>query len=237
MIRLLTIAALAASMLPSMAAAQSSDELRARARRESSEFFGFELKVGTYRPEARAVGGGSAWQEFFGGDRGPLLQLEFDVFAYRIPYVGLIGGGVSAGWARYERGLCDPNTGCGGGGRLDEDGNARLYPVAGLAVLRVDTLSRYLGIPFVFTGKIGADIFFYRITGGGSASGRSVGLRWALQFALELDFINRTRARSLDDEWGINHTTLFFEIFGSTADSEIDLGQNLAWTAGLGMTF
>ena len=37
---------------------------------------------------------------------------------------------------------------------------------------------------------------------------------------VELDFINPARARSLDEDWGINHTTLFFEILGSTAKSQ-----------------
>ena len=78
--------------------AQTSDELRARAQRESSEHFAFELRVGPYRPDARSTSGGNAFEDFFGGDRGPLLQLEFDGFVYRIPYVGLIGAGVSGGW-------------------------------------------------------------------------------------------------------------------------------------------
>ncbi len=232
-----TLALILALAIPGLAAAQTSDELRARSRRESTEHFGFELKVGTYRPDARATNGDNAWRTFFGNDRGPLLQLEFDVFAWRIPYVGLIGGGVSAGWARYERGLCSDLT-CAAQDRLDEKGRAKLFPIAGLAVLRVDVLARELGIPLVLTGKLGVDAVFYRIRGGSlNGSGGSIGMRWALQLALELDFINRARARTLDDEWGINHTTLFFELFGSTADSQIDLGTGLAWTLGLGLTF
>ena len=65
----------------------------------------------------------------------------------------------------------------------------------------------------------------------------SLGLRWGAQVALELDFINPQRARVLDDEWGINHTMLFVELFGSTAESKLTLGTNLSWLAGLGMTF
>ena len=42
------------------------------------------------------------------------------------------------------------------------------------------------------------------------------------------------RARNLDDEWGINHSYLLFELFGSTADFG---GSSLAWTGGLGLTF
>lgn len=223
--------------LPSGVEAQYSDELRARARRESSERFNFEFRVGTYRPDARAVGGGNAFAQFFGSDRGPLLQLELDAWVIRIPYVGLVGAGLSWGWARYKRGLCDPLLGCTGN-RLDEKANARLWPVAAVAVLRVDALARELGVPIIVTGKLGLDVVFYNLDGGASnASGQSLGLRWAVQFALELDFINPARARSLDEEWGINHTTLFVELFGSTADSNLDVGTNLAWAAGLGLVF
>lgn len=209
------------------ASAQYSDELRQRNRRASSENLGLELKIGTYDPDANAG-------PLFGGDNGPLLQLEFDVFAYRIPYVGLIGGGVALGWARYEARLCqDPEC----TQRFDEKAKLKLFPIATLAVLRFDVLARQLDIPLVVTGKIGFDSIFYRSSGGTSGSGRTHGLRWAIQFALELDFLDRRRAAALDQEWGINHSTLFVEIFGSSANSSVDLGSNLAWTIGLGITF
>ncbi len=217
--------------------AQYSDELSARNRRASSERFNFEFKVGTYRPDARSVDGGNAFRQFFGNDRGPMLQLELDVWAVRIPYVGLVGAGLSWGWARYKRGLCSPTAGCDAP-RLTENGEAKLWPVAAMGVLRIDALARELDVPVIFTGKLGVDVIFYDIDGGANGgNSQSIGMRWAVQIALELDFINRARARSLDEEWGINHTSIFLELFGSTADSNVDVGTSIAWAAGLSLQF
>jgi len=236
MTRLLAFVLASASLLAvAPASAQYSDELSARARRSSTERFNFEFKVGTYRPDARSIDGGNAFRQFFGSDRGPMLQLELDVWAVRIPYVGLLGGGVSWGWARYKRGLCS-SLDCQD--RLDEKAKARLWPIAAMAVARIDVLARELNVPIIFTGKFGLDVIFYDIDGGDTpASSHSLGMRWAVQVALELDFINPRRARSLDDEWGINHTSLFLELFGSTADSNLDVGTSIAWAAGLGLQF
>ncbi len=230
----LLLSALALSALPGRADAQFSGELRAREDRSSREMFIFEFSVGTYTPRVQTVGGTSAIEAVFDGDQGPMLHLEVDIAPFRIPYVGLLGAGVALGWSRYSAPLC-ANDSCTQ--QLDEEANLRLWPVSPQAVLRVDTLAREFNIPFVFTGKLGMDIVFYTASGGTEGSGSSVGFRWALQAALELDFIDRQRANVLDDEFGINHTTLFFELYGSNANSTLDLGTDIAWAAGLGMTF
>ena len=106
-----------------------------------------------------------------------------------------------------------------------------------------DSLARELSVPFVVTPKIGIDFGYWRTGTAGSedAEGWSVGLRWAVQFALELDFLEPRAARRVDQEWGINHTVLFCELFGSTMGgalgSGLPVGSDLAWVAGLGLTF
>ena len=54
---------------------------------------------------------------------------------------------------------------------------------------------------------------------------------------LELDFLERRAQRKLDEEWGINHTFLYFRIFGSTAASKLPVGTKFAWAGGLGFVF
>ena len=119
---------------------------------------------------------------------------------------------------------------------MDQELKFRIFPLQALLVLRVDVLARELNIPLVFAGKLGLDMVFSSIENGSTteAEGRSFGFHWGAQVALELDFINPRRARNLDDEWGINHSYLLFELFGSTADFG---GSSLAWTGGLGLTF
>ena len=198
----------------------------------SPERFAVELRAGTYQPDV----GNDSFDNVF-DDSGPMLALEFDVFAFRIPYVGLIGLGTSIGWADYS-----DSASTSSGASTGEETSLSLIPLSGMAVLRIDVLARELGVPFLFTGKIGGDFVFWS-TGTGDrddASDVSVGLRWAAQVALELDFLDRRSARSLDEEWGINHTFVFFELYGSTAgehsDSAMPVGD-VTWAAGLGLIF
>ena len=223
--------ALAAVAITSGAAsAQYSDELRARNRRASVERFAFEFGVGTYTPDAGRTA-------IFSGDRGPQLRMEFDVLPLRIPYVGMLGAGFSFSWVKLDGKLCATAT-CDENDSLDDSGRLRLFPLAPLAVLRVDVLARELGIPIVLTGKIGPDIIRYDVDGGSSTgSGTVYGLRWAAQVALELDFISPRRVASLDADWGINHSYLLFELMGSNITSGTDFGDSLTWTVGLGLTF
>jgi hypothetical protein len=67
--------------------------------------------------------------------------------------------------------------------------------------------------------------------------GRSHGLAWAFQFALELNFINERRANSLDEDWGINSSFFFFELAGADANNRAQVGDKLYFTGGVGLTF
>lgn len=199
----------------------------------SPEQFTFELRVGAYQPAL-----GAAFSNSFGGDLGPLLGIELDVHVLRIPYVGPIAVGASFGWAEWS-----------GAARTDESGTnvggtgLSMVNINVLAVLRVDGLARHLDVPIVLSGKIGPDFGYWQTGADGrtQADGWSIGLRWAAQFALELDFLEPRAARRLDADWGINHSEIFFELFGSTmgqwSDSQLPLGTDLAWVAGLGLTF
>ncbi|MFT5354180.1 MAG: hypothetical protein ACI9KE_001381 [Polyangiales bacterium] len=220
----------------STAQAQYSDEHRRP--NESREMFAFELGVGQYRPNV----GNGAFEEVFASDQGPAVRLELDILPYRIPYVGRVGVGLNAGWSLHSAGAClrdEATNAINCDQRADEETEMRIWPLGLMAVLRIDVLARELSIPLLLTGKIGLDAVVYDLNTGArdDASGISFGLKWSAQVALELDFIRPTRARSLDEEWGINHTFLFVEMFGSTAASNLPVGTDLSWLAGLGMTF
>jgi hypothetical protein len=203
----------------------------------SPERFTVTLNLGMYQP----VVGNDAFREIFGDEQGPYVGGEVHGLIYRIPYVGLIGAGVGVGWADYDGRACgtadDGSPDCDN--RVDEKSSFTIYPLSFLASLRIDVLARELNIPLVFTPKIGLDAVFYRARTGSETdtSGVSIGLRWAVEFALELDFLERRAARALDEEWGINHSFLFFQLFGSTAKTQLPVGDSLAWTAGLGFVF
>lgn len=201
----------------------------------SPERFTAELRIGTYRPNLEP-----AFTEAFGGDLGPMLSLELDVHLFRIPYVGVLAVGGSFGWIEW--------TGAATSAAADDDTNVgttgmSLIPIAVLAVLRVDVLARELDFPLILSGKIGPDVGYFQtgVTGRLDADGWSVGLRWAVQAGLELDFLEQRAANRLDQEWGINHSVVFFELYGSTmgqmGGNMLPLGTDLAWVAGLQVTF
>lgn len=195
------------------------------------ERFAFELRGGPYTPNV-----GAGFGESFDDDSGPLLAVELDVLAYRIPYVGWLAVGSGIGWARYtgEAGAM------GGDVDVDEETSLTLVPVPLMGVVRLDVLARELNIPFLVTGKLGMDFVFWSSSTGETdeGSGIAMGLRWGIQLALELDWFDRAAARALDEEWGINHSFVFGELFGSTASDQFTSGQvefgDVSWAIGLG---
>ena len=185
--------------------------------------------------------GSDAFSQIFGGDGGPMVAMELDGHIVRIPYVGVLGVGVRGGWARYRARACGmtPDGALDCDNRSDEREKFTLLPLSIMAILKVDVLAREFDFPLVISGKLGLDTIFWRSRRGGDSqgSGRSLGLRWGVMFALELDFIEPRAARRLDEDWGINHSYLFMELYGSLMGSSIPMRDAFTWSAGLGLTF
>jgi hypothetical protein len=199
----------------------------------SPEGYLLSLGVGVYRPDP----GSQTFDVVYPGDNGPLLLVSFDFFLYRIPFIGPIGIDIGGGWAGYKGLACElpADTSCGGS---TQTAKFSIFPLNTMAVLRIDALARQTPVPFVFTGKVGyTNVFFNEDTGSGKQAGRSGGLGWAAQFALELNFINPRRANSLDEDWGINSSFFFFELAGADANSRAPVGDKLFFMGGLGLTF
>jgi hypothetical protein len=199
----------------------------------SPENFTLELRAGTYRPDL-----GPSFAASFGGDLGPLLAVELDYHLFRIPYVGPFAVGARIGWVEWNGAA----SSTGGTANVGGTGMS-LVPITVLAALRIDGLARHVSLPLVLTPKLGLDFGYFQTGTSGftQAEGWTVGLSWGAQVALELDFLEPRAARRLDEEWGINHSVVFFELFGSTmgsfSDRQLPLGSSLAWAAGLGFTF
>lgn len=219
--------------MPSVARADIDDWTEVEAFHPSPEHFGIELRIGSYTP----LNLGAGWTDIFGSDLGPLIGLELHYYPVRIPYLGLIGGGGGLGWSQYA-GTARPATGSGQG----EVNTFEIVPMHISLVWRFDTLARELEIPIVITPKVGFE-FVYWSTGTattGEADGWSMGPRFAGKVSLELDFLEPRAARQLDEEWGVNHSEIFFEPWYSMAGdlfgSQLPV-SGWGWVIGLGLTF
>jgi hypothetical protein len=158
------------------------------------------------------------------------LALELDIKIWQIPYVGSINAGLGWGWAKYSGKTLDES-----GSRAGEDNEFIIFPMSALAVLRIDALARNTVVPLQFAGKLGADFVRWKSSTADRTddSGLNKGLRWGAQAALELDVFERGAARRLDEDWGVNHTYLLFEYYGSKTEGTGD--KNFVF--GLGALF
>lgn len=230
--RILVLAALLGGALPGLARADFDDWSDVESYTSSPEHFGLELRVGAYYP----IGLGDTFSspEYFGNDVGPMMEFEVHYFPVRIPYLGLIGGGGGLGWSQWD-------TSSPGG--VQGDRNVfEIITMRPFLVWRIDSLARELNIPVVLTPKFGLDIVHWLTSTSGvtEAEGWSLGPRFAAKVSLELDFLEPRAARQLDEEWGINHSEILFELYYSMAGEPAGgmLGLNgWGWTLGLGFTF
>lgn len=219
--------------LAAPAAAQLDDDLEPAAHKfESPERFGLELRIGPYEFEDSNT---DAFRTFFDDDSGPMLALELDVIGLRIEDALYVAGGGGIGWGKFSGNTLDMM-----GEPTSEETKLTLVPLDLAAIVRLDVLSRRLSIPFNFAGKLGYRWMHWTTSAGGrtDASGWSAGLWWAVQVALDLDVFEPGQARMLDEEWGINHSFLFFELYGFHPGSgDLEVGTDLGWFAGLGFIF
>jgi hypothetical protein len=200
----------------------------------SPEGYLLSFGVGAYRPDP----GSETFDLVYSGDNGPILLGEFDLYLYRIPFVGPIGIGLQGGWAAYSGSGCLASSPPGSCIPSSDSAKFTLFPLNVLATLRIDALARKTPVPLVFSGKIGYNtVFLKESVGGGESRGRSHGLGWGAQLALELNFINPRRANALDEDWGINSSFFFFEVAGSDANSRAPVGDKFYFTGGVGLTF
>jgi hypothetical protein len=218
--------------LAAPAAAQLDDDLEPATREfESPERFALELRIGPYAFEDSGI---PAFETIFGDDSGPMLALELDVFGLRVEDALYVGGAGGIGWAKFTGNTLNM------GEPTSEETKLSLVPLDLAAVVRLDILSRRFSIPFNFAGKLGYRWVHWSTSSGGQrdASGWSGGPWWAVQIALDLDVFEPGQARMLDEEWGINHSFLFFELYGFHPGSgDLEVGTDLGWFGGLGLIF
>lgn len=221
-----------ALLLPGPALAQLDDDLIPAERDYSSKVVGiFSLRVAPYHPDFE---GNAAFDAVFGNDPGLMLTAELGGIAYRVPEIVMFGVTGQFGWARYSGNTVDPS-----GARTSEETDLTLIPLTALGQVRLDVLPRKLKVPITLTGKVGYQWTAWDTDAGGrdEASGWAMGLAWGGEIALDLNTFDAAAARIMDEEWGINYSYLFFEVFGfHPNERSLEVGD-ISFGFGIGFIF
>jgi hypothetical protein len=196
----------------------------------SRQYGAFELKFGPYRPaiDENASISGSPYREVFNDDTMFLTSLELDWQFIHPPGFSLgLGGGIGF-MQEYAKAF------------IEEDGEAsetrsnsdytvlNVMPFNLLFVVRIDALPEYLNVPLAPYFKIGLNWYLWWVLGGNGevdisedgerARGGTLGWQVSPGLAIQLDGLDRSTARTFDNEVGVNHSYLFVEILWAFVD-------------------
>lgn len=209
----------------------------------SPQHAAIELRFGRYVPRVDDGVESPVFEDFFGDSNRYLFGFEIDWQIWRAPYIGTLG--VGAGWGYTS--MSAPNRPTGQEGEPNEqpigqESTLSIMPMYAVGVLRVDVLSRQLGIPLVPYGKLGLGYALWWIDDGIATArnaegiiGRdiSVGTHAALGGMLQLDTFDPVAARAMDAEVGINNSYIFFEwLWSNFAGDQMNVGSS-TWMTGL----
>ncbi len=200
--QVLFAALLAAVLLPSVAQAYV----------PSPQYGAFEIKFGPYRPnvdEEPALGASTPYADTFGSKENMFLTtLELDWQFWRVPGVSFGLGGSFGFMQEYARARTVETN------QLSSDYTVlNVMPFALLAVIRVDAIADFLGVPIVPYIKGGLNWYLWWVLGAGDTveSGGTMGWQINPGIAIRLDGFDRMSSRTFDNESGINHSFIFFE--------------------------
>jgi hypothetical protein len=215
---------------------------------ESPQRFALELRFGPYYPEVDANLGsgpcGPPYQATFGSDSALYSEVELDYQALDI-YVGTLGVGAAVGifsatGNAFEEGTCQ---------RSADETKLWILPMSLLAIVRFDIFADRWRVPLVPFIKVGFTYAVWWTTNANGISesgsdrgyGGTAGLRLGGGLMLRLDWIEPTTARTFDNEFGVNHSYIFFEYYwawldGFGSETRMNVGDN-TWALGLALEF
>jgi hypothetical protein len=197
---------------------------------ESPSWGTFELRVASFRPDIDSEFGGAAtpYADVFGEERGwfPKILASYTVFDRFVQ----LDVGLGTGWFRAKgKGLKEEPAGSNLWVRSDENTTFSIVPATLALTVRVDGVAERWPIPLDVYGRVALERYHWLVTdgsGGVTDTGATNGWSVAGGVGLLLDFIDPMLARELDNESGVNHTWLYFEVEKSVVD---DFGSSSSW--------
>jgi len=214
----------------------------------SPRYGAFEIKFGPYRPNVDEEPGltGTPYADTFGAKESMFLTtLELDWQFLRVPGVSFGLGGSFGFMQEYAKARTVET------GQVSSDYTVlNVMPFALLAVIRIDAIADFLSVPVVPYFKIGLNWYLWWVLGAGETieSGGTMGWQMNPGLAIRLDGFDQMSARTFDNEAGINHSFIFFELLWARVEglgrgddymhlSPVNWGKAGAFQIGLGLEF
>lgn len=244
-------AAVSLATLLAFAAPAGAQTVSTEASSASPQRFAWELRFGPYSPDVDATlgstdCGGGPYAATFGSDGRFYFETEFDWQIFRF-YVGSFGLGAAVGLFNATARSFVQGTNCQ---RSADETSLWALPLSLLLSLRFDYLANTFGVPLVPFFKFGVTYALWwgtdangitRAEDGSQGYGGTAGLRLGGGLMLQLDWMEPRAARTFDNEYGVNHSYLFFEWYWAWLDGfgderRMNLGDS-TWVAGLALEF
>lgn len=197
----------------------------------SNQYGAFELKFGPYTPNVDDQPGlnGTPYRDTFGDDDMMFLTLiELDYQFWRF-----LGGSFGIGGAFGFMQAYAKASGIDSGAESSEYNVLNVIPFSLLAVFRFDLLADKAHIPLVPYIKGGPCWYLWWMeTAGetGDSKGGTLGVQFITGLMFRLDPLDRMSARTFDNEMGVNHSYLFFELMWANVEGVSDDNLHLSPT-------
>lgn len=208
--------AVAALLLPLAAAA------------ESPKWGTFEFRLANYRPDIDSEFGGakSPYSDAFGTKRGwfPKVLGSYTLFDRFVQ----VDVGLGTGWFR-AKGKGTFPVAYNGSTASRDNTTFSIIPATLALTVRVDGFAERWPIPLDVYGRVALERYNWLITNGnGTVTEKGATNGWSMAGGVSflLDFVDPMLARELDNDSGVNHTWLFFEVEKNAVD---DFGSKTSW--------
>ena len=206
----------AALLLPLAAVAQAP---------QSPKWGTFELRLDSYRPDVDSEfnGARTPYADDFSKKRGwfPKILGSYTLLDRFVQ----VDVGVGTGWFRAK-----------GKGRYDSTGAVSpdnttfsIIPATLALTVRLDGFAERWPIPFGLYGRAALERYHWLITdGAGTITKKGATNGWSVAGGVSflLDFVDPMLAREMDNESGVNHTWVYFEVEKNVVD---DFGSKRSW--------
>lgn len=215
-----------------------------RAQTQSGRWGSLELGAGPYVPSIdKEFSGATPYRDIFGGKPGPMFRIHLAKSIWSA--AGSLEVGFRTGfWSKSGHALI-AGTGSTAGQSSGDRTTFNIIPTSLTLSYRADQIYENARVPLVPYARVALERYNWWVTKETKwvKKGATNGWSATAGVALVLDWLDPGSARDLDNETGVNHTALYFDVtkskvndFGSKKSWDLS-EKKLFWSGGLLLVF